>query len=166
MSWRIRGVLAGPKSYRVPVVTPRPAPRWGRVLSSARLDESEIAREMKRLLQRFAVLLLVMWTASTAGAHAVLDDSVPAPRSTVRASPKELRLKFTQRLEPAFSSVHVFDAKGKQVDRGDSSTDAGDPTSLRVSLPPLSAGRYRVSWRVLSVDTHATQGDFTFDVAR
>jgi len=120
---------------------------------------------MKWLRRRFAVLLLVVWTASTAGAHAVLDDSVPAPRSTVRASPKELTLKFTQRLEPAFSSVRVFDGKGRQVDRGDSSVGAEDPTSLRVSLPALSAGRYRVSWRVLSIDTHVSQGDFTFDVA-
>ena len=119
---------------------------------------------MKRLLQRFALLLLAAWWASTAGAHAVLDYSVPASRSTVRASPKELTLKFTQRLEPSFSSVHVFDAKGHQVDRGDSRIDAADPTSLHVALPPLSAGRYRVSWRVLSIDTHVSQGDFTFDV--
>jgi methionine-rich copper-binding protein CopC len=37
---------------------------------------------------------------------------------------------------------------------------------LRVSLPPLEPGRYRVTWRVLSVDTHVTEGDFTFEVAR
>ena len=120
---------------------------------------------MRQFVQRFALLLLAAWSASPAGAHAVLDYSVPAARTTLRASPKELTLKFTQRLEPAFSSVHVFDSKGKPVDRGDSRIDAADPTSLRVSLPSLSSGRYRVSWRVLSIDTHVTQGEFTFDVA-
>ena len=120
---------------------------------------------MKRLLQRFALLLLALLPASPAVAHAVLDQSVPAPRSTVRASPREVTLKFTQRLEPAFSRVQVFDAKGIEVDRGDSRVDANDPTSLRVSVPSLSKGRYRVTWRVLSIDTHVTKGEFNFDVA-
>jgi hypothetical protein len=35
---------------------------------------------------------------------------------------------------------------------------------LRVSLPKLVPGTYRVTWRVLSVDTHVTEGDFTFAV--
>jgi methionine-rich copper-binding protein CopC len=120
---------------------------------------------MKRLLQRIALLSLATWSASPAGAHAVLDHSVPAARSTVRAAPKEVTLKFTQRLEPAFSSVQVLDAEGKRVDSGDSRVDAADPASLRVSVPALSSGRYRVTWRVLSIDTHVTKGEFSFDVA-
>ncbi len=39
------------------------------------------------------------------------------------------------------------------------------PKLLRVSLPNLAPGTYRVMWRVLSVDTHVSEGDFTFDVA-
>ena len=38
-------------------------------------------------------------------------------------------------------------------------------TVLLVSLPQLAPGTYKVTWRVLSVDTHVTEGDFTFDVA-
>jgi methionine-rich copper-binding protein CopC len=120
---------------------------------------------MKWLLQRFAAVSFAALLASPAGAHAVLDYAVPAARSTLRGPPKEVMLKFSQRLEPAFSRIKVFDAKGKEVDRGDSSTDDADRSSLRVTLPPLAPGRYRVSWRVLSIDTHVSQGDFTFDVA-
>ena len=120
---------------------------------------------MKRLLQRFALLLLASCSTAPASAHAVLDGTVPATRSTMRESPKEVALKFTQRLEPAFSSVAVFDATGRQVDDGQPLVDAGDATTLRVSLPPLPSGRYRVRWRVLSVDTHVTKGEYTFDVA-
>jgi methionine-rich copper-binding protein CopC len=40
-----------------------------------------------------------------------------------------------------------------------------DRTLLRISLPPLAPGKYRVTWRVLSVDTHVATGEFTFDVA-
>ena len=120
---------------------------------------------MKRFLQRFALSLLVACLAAPAGAHAVLDQTVPASRSTVHASPKEVTLKFSQRLEPAFSGVQVFDGKGKRVDADDSRVDGADPTLVRVSVPALTPGRYRVSWRVLSIDTHVTKGEFTFDVA-
>ena len=65
----------------------------------------------------------------------------------------------------ATSDPKPREPRRKEVDRGDSTTDDADPTSLRVTLPPLAPGRYRVSWRVLSIDTHVSQGDFTFDVA-
>ena len=72
---------------------------------------------------------------------------------------------FTQRLEPAFSGVQVSDANGKRVDKADAHVDPGDATLLVVTLPPLAPGTYRVTWRVLSVDSHVTEGDFTFSVA-
>ncbi|HZI85130.1 MAG TPA: copper resistance CopC family protein [Casimicrobiaceae bacterium] len=103
--------------------------------------------------------------ASSAGAHAFLDRATPAVGSSVHGSPAELRLWFTQQLEPAFSSVQVLDRSGKRVDKGDPQVDRGDARELRVSLPQLAPGTYRVTWRVLSVDTHVTEGDFTFDVA-
>jgi methionine-rich copper-binding protein CopC len=102
--------------------------------------------------------------ASFASAHAFLDHAAPAVGSAVHAPPARVRLWFTQRLEPAFSSLRVQDASGKRVDKGDVEVDAADATLLEVSLPQLAPGTYRVSWRVLSVDTHVTEGDFTFDV--
>ncbi|MGH3579780.1 MAG: copper resistance CopC family protein, partial [Mycobacterium sp.] len=71
---------------------------------------------------------------------------------------------FTQELEPAFSTIQVVDSAGKQVDKGDKHLDPKDATLLEVSLPELPPGKYRVIWRVLSVDTHATNGDFSFTV--
>ncbi len=44
------------------------------------------------------------------------------------------------------------------------SVDGSDGTELRVPLKTLPPGTYLVSWRVLSVDTHRTQGSFTFKV--
>ena len=35
---------------------------------------------------------------------------------------------------------------------------------LRVPLKAMPPGTYKVIWRVLSVDTHRAQGDFTFRV--
>jgi len=118
---------------------------------------------MKRVL--LVMCLAACGACSTARAHAFLDHAAPAVGSTVRAPPAQVRLWFTQQLEPAFSTVRVLDRSDKRVDRGDAKVDARDTTILQVSVPALAPGRYRVVWRVLSVDTHVTEGDFTFDVA-
>lgn len=103
--------------------------------------------------------------AGGALAHAFLDHANPAVGSTVHGSPAELSLWFTQELEPAFSTVEVVDQSGREVDKHDKSVDPSDRTLLKVSLPTLPPGTYRVIWHVLSVDTHTTQGDFKFTVA-
>jgi hypothetical protein len=120
---------------------------------------------MNRLLWSLAIVAIVATIAPPAKAHAFLDHAVPAVGSAVHAPPTEVRLWFTQKLEPAFSSVRVLDRSGSPVDRGDARVDPADPTLLRISLPALAPGVYRVTWRVLSVDSHVTEGDFTFDVA-
>jgi copper resistance protein C len=113
---------------------------------------------------RAAALLALFAFPAAALAHAFLDRAVPAVGSTVHGPPAEVRLRFTQELEPAFSTVRVFDRSGAQVDRKDKQLDRKDATVLRVSLPRLAPGTYRVVWRVLSVDAHVTKGDFTFEV--
>ena len=121
------------------------------------------------VLTRFAILLLaaVACIASApAAAHAFLDHALPAVGSTVHESPQAVRLWFTEQLEPAFSSVRVLDRSGKEVDAGDSHVDDTDPMALAATLRTLAPGTYRVVWRVVSVDTHITEGDFTFDVVR
>jgi methionine-rich copper-binding protein CopC len=122
------------------------------------------ANRLKRWLSRLLAFASAMMFVSLAGAHAFLDHATPAVGSAVRASPVQVKLWFTQKLEPAFSSVQVLDRSGKQVDKGDSQVDRADATLLRVSLPQLAPGAYRVTWRVLSVDSHVTEGDFTFNV--
>jgi copper resistance protein C len=121
--------------------------------------------DMKGWLPRLLAFASAMTFVSLAGAHAFLDHATPAVGSAVRASPAQVKLWFTQQLEPAFSTARVWDRSGKRVDQGDPQVDLADATLLRVSLPQLAPGTYRVTWRVLSVDTHVTEGDFTFDVA-
>ena len=49
---------------------------------------------------------------------------------------------------------------------GKAQADRSDGTELRVPLKTLPPGTYTVRWRVLSVDTHRTQGSFSFSVGR
>jgi methionine-rich copper-binding protein CopC len=96
-------------------------------------------------------------------AHAMLDHASPRVGNTVASAPKEVVLWFTQKLEPAFSSVEVRNEQGLVMNAG-KATVVGDRTQLRVPVKTLPPGTYKVIWRVLSVDTHRTQGDFTFRV--
>jgi methionine-rich copper-binding protein CopC len=101
-----------------------------------------------------------------AHAHARLDRAIPPAGATVAATPGEVTLHFTEKLEPKFSAVVVRDAAGKQVDKGDSSVDEKDAQTLRVTLPVLAAGRYKVEWRITSVDTHSSRGEYSFRVGK
>ena len=120
---------------------------------------------MKRGHAAVVLVAAFAWFASApAAAHAFLDHAVPAVGSTIHESPQGIRLWFTEQLEPAFSHVQVVDASGKQIDKGDSHVDASDASVLTVGVPALAPGKYRVQWRVVSVDTHVTEGDFTFEI--
>lgn len=103
--------------------------------------------------------------AAAARAHAFLDHAAPAVGSTIHASPAEVRMWFTEPLEPAFSTAEIVDAKGNAEAAGKAQVDASDPKILRVAVKSLPAGVYTVLWRVVSVDTHKTTGKFTFTVA-
>ena len=97
-------------------------------------------------------------------AHAFLDRAEPRVGSTIKTAPAHVRLWFTGALESAYSRVQVLDEAGQRVDLGDSALDAERRNMLRVSLPALPPGRYKVLWRVLAIDSHVTEGDFTFRV--
>jgi len=101
---------------------------------------------------------------SSAQAHAFLDHAEPKVGSTLTNSPAEIKIWFTQELEPVFSTLEVRDAQGREVDKKDAHLDAKDKSLFLVSLPQLPAGTYTVIWHAVSVDTHRTQGRFKFTV--
>jgi methionine-rich copper-binding protein CopC len=105
-------------------------------------------------------LLLVVGSVS-AHAHAMLDHADPRVGSTVNTAPREVSLSFTQDLEPAFSTMEVTGPSGQRVDDG---TPRIDGKVMHLPLRADQPGTYRVKWRVLSVDTHTTEGAFSFTV--
>ncbi len=88
------------------------------------------------------------------------------PRSAARSRRRaEIRLKFSEGVEPHFSGVALTAEGGAAVPLGKPSVDPADNSVLIVkvgkTLPP---GVYTVNWHAVSVDTHHTQGDFQFTV--
>jgi methionine-rich copper-binding protein CopC len=115
---------------------------------------------MRTLIAIFSSLTIAL-AATAAQAHAFLDHATPLVGSTVPAPPHEVALTFTQNLEPAFSSVEVTDSSGARVDQGKAAVSGN---TMQIGLKAIGAGTYRVRWHALSVDTHSTEGSFTFHV--
>jgi methionine-rich copper-binding protein CopC len=107
--------------------------------------------------------LLLLLATGEVSAHALLDHAEPRVGNKVATAPNEVTLWFTQKLEPAFSTITVTDAAGQRVDTGKTRV-SGDHMS--VSIRPGGTGTYRVKWRVLSADTHTTDGSFSFQVGQ
>jgi methionine-rich copper-binding protein CopC len=107
--------------------------------------------------------LLLLLVTGEANAHALLDHAEPRVGNKVATAPREVTLWFTQKLELAFSTIIVTNAAGQRVDTGKTRVSG---SQMSVSLRPGGTGTYHVTWHVLSVDTHTTDGSFTFQVGQ
>jgi methionine-rich copper-binding protein CopC len=114
---------------------------------------------VRRLL---GALVFLIASAEPASPHAFVDASVPADRSTVREAPREVTVRFTESVELEFSRITVKSGAGETVSTGPIRQPAGN--TLTVGLKALGPGSYTIEWRVLSVDTHVTDGVLRFTI--
>ncbi|KQN47089.1 hypothetical protein BS639_16955 [Rouxiella silvae] len=112
-----------------------------------------------------ACVLAAGLISQQAFAHAHLKSETPAADSQVSVAPSELTLGFSEGVEPNFSKVEVSGPDNKSVKTGEFKLATNDNTQVLISLPaPLTSGKYVVSWHVVSVDGHKTQGKYSFSV--
>src|SRR3954447_8587132 len=115
---------------------------------------------MTRILLLTAAACLI---SAAAFAHAMLDRASPPVGWEVSGSLDAISLTYSEPVEPLFSTVEVTDSQGQRMDTGKPVAEA-DGQVLQVKLKPLPPGVYTVVWHVTSVDTHKTEGHFTFTV--
>jgi methionine-rich copper-binding protein CopC len=112
----------------------------------------------------FACIVASLMGIATSGAHAFLDHAMPSVGGTIPTSPQEVRLSFSERVEPAFSGVELSTAQGQPITTPAATSDPGDSAQLVLHVPSLAPGRYKITWHVVSADTHRSQGDYVFDI--
>jgi copper transport protein len=124
-----------------------------------------------------AVCLVLLFPA-TASAHAILLRSDPAKDAILRVAPREVRMWFSEDLNPAFSTASVVNASnakasninaaGQRVDNRDAHVSSSDTKEMDVTLPPnLPPAAYIVLYQTDSAqDGHILRGSFIFYVAR
>lgn len=109
-------------------------------------------------------LATLAFAAASAQAHARLEASQPKADSEVAGPPKEIRLRFNEQLEPAFSKIQLVDAKETALALPKVQFDPADPKVMFVAAPALQPGRYRVRWTAMSHDGHKVNGELAFMV--
>lgn len=101
---------------------------------------------------------------ASAWAHAALLRTDPVASRTIDAAPAEVRLTYSEPVEPRFAIVSVTDATGRQVTSGEPASAPGSPQTLVTPLRQVGEGWYLVFWRVISADGHPVRGAFTFAI--
>lgn len=118
------------------------------------------------LASTLALFLLLLFSG-VASAHALLARSDPANGAILDAdqAPKQVRLWFTEDVNPALTQAIVVDHNNKEVDLQNSHTSPSDPREIDVGLHQLQPDFYVVIWKSVSAeDGHATGGSFLFRV--
>ncbi|MFJ9543785.1 copper resistance CopC/CopD family protein [Streptomyces sp. NPDC101225] len=105
--------------------------------------------------------------AAPASAHAVLTGSDPREGSVLKAAPKQITVTFDESVALVEDSLRVLDPDNRPVADGDPRHAGGRSNTDSVALERgLKQGTYTVSWRVVSSDSHAVSGAFTFSVGK
>lgn len=108
-------------------------------------------------------LAAAMALPATVMAHADLASATPAAGSHIDKAPDEVRLTFTEELDPDGSGFVVTDAAGSEVGQGAVDLDVADRNELAGSVALGDPGRYTVAWSVVSSDGHEASGSYSFD---
>lgn len=108
------------------------------------------------------ILVLVLALPATASAHATLEETVPDRGGQLDRAPAEVQLRFSEDVTTGAGAVRVFDGRGREVQSGAAETQGGRVTvALR---PGLGDGGYTATYRIVSADSHAISGGFSFRV--
>ena len=99
-------------------------------------------------------------SATSASAHAELVKITPAPNAQLSTVPKRVVLEFDEPVSTSFATVVVTTAAGISVTSG-KPVAVGAKVTQALS-PHLSAGTYRVAFRVVSADGHPVSGESGF----
>lgn len=104
----------------------------------------------------------IVCLATPAFGHAFLQHANPGAGTTFPAAraPQRVVLSFSEKLEPAFSGATVTDGSGRDV----AAAPVAVSGSAIVVLVRPRPGNYRVIWHAVSVDTHRTEGAYSFTV--
>jgi copper resistance protein C len=118
-----------------------------------------------RKLLTVAVPLVVALVSATrmALAHSFPEQENPAAGATLAAPPAQVSIKYDAPIEKLFDSLQVLDSTGQDKAAGSPQVSA-DGYQLSVPVAKLTPGDYTVKWRVVCVDTHHTEGSYTFTV--
>ncbi|MEV6304556.1 copper resistance CopC family protein [Actinoplanes sp. NPDC051861] len=118
---------------------------------------------MRRPLLPVVALLAVLTPSVPAWAHAVLVSADPAKNGVLVKAPGTVTLRFSERLNPDYTTIVISDASRQRVPAAPAVVEQS--TGSVTLTGSLANGTYTVAYRVVSVDGHTVQGSYEFTLA-
>lgn len=130
--------------------------------------QADKRKEITMTTKKEIVFVLTLATASLsaglAQAHTKIEAAEPKADSALNQAPKEIRLHFSDALEPAFTRIVLLDANNVAVKLPKADVDKIDAKMVSAKLPVLRAGQYLVRWSTMTRDSHKVKGEYRFTV--
>jgi methionine-rich copper-binding protein CopC len=111
-----------------------------------------------------ALLATVLSNPMIALAHSFPEKESPSAGQKVASPPSEVVIDFDAPIEKLFAKLEVTGADGQNLAAGGPQV-SDDGIRMSVKLTALKPGDYTVKWAVVGIDTHHTEGSYTFTVA-
>jgi methionine-rich copper-binding protein CopC len=121
-------------------------------------------RTQKITLCGACLLALFVAVATAASAHSFPEEQNPAAGQTLEAAPSAVSIKYDAPIEQLFAKLEVVDGAGNELATSQPEVSS-DGLILSVKVKLLKPGDYTVKWAVVCIDTHHTQGSYTFSVS-
>lgn len=119
---------------------------------------------LKKCIFAAAVLAIATSYSIGASAHSFPESEIPSAGQKVASAPSEVTINFDAPIEKLFAKLEVTGADGANHAAGAPQV-SDDGRRLSVKVNPLKPGDYMVKWAVVCIDTHHTEGSYTFTVA-
>jgi len=155
---KLMPVQCGGYSSLAPMIRPSPTRTVKPCLATTNTVAFSI---IKRSLVVAIVVASLLAGTEAALAHAMLIETEPASQASLATPPSEIVLVFSEAVTPVV--LKLIDIEGKAIAQVDDMLGKNS----RLNLPLQSRipdGRYLVSYRVMSADTHPIAGAFSFSV--
>ena len=119
---------------------------------------------MHRWLCQLLYLLVGAVITADVSAHAMLESAEPGAGARLEKPPTSVVLHFDSMLEAVFCGITVKSITDDRTITGPVQSADRERASLRLALPTLPSGEYRVTWQAVARDGHRTSGDYTFTI--
>jgi methionine-rich copper-binding protein CopC len=118
----------------------------------------------RRLAITTGALVLAIAAPRPSHAHSFPASENPSAGQTLATSPPTVAITYDAPIEKLFASLEVDNSAGVNQAAAPPQVSP-DGSTLSVPVAHLAPGDYTVKWRVVCVDTHHTEGSYSFTVA-
>jgi len=120
-----------------------------------------------RYILTLIVIIILMAQPLFALAHATPVTYVPQASQVLPQAPNQIKIQFSEHVEPQASNIVVFAPDGKRINSDDGVVDPTNKHWYATKLQDGDKGTYIVSWQVISADDgHFTKGAYSFSVGQ